>query len=187
MLNWPICNQRKHTSQFTHKWYNNIGSAKGLRLCVLDLNGLTLYFAYLYWETTKTDSRYRKDCGLCVLDYRKDCGLFSEGFNSYCFYWFYVKHFELQFLYETCYINKVSLLHTLVQCFPTFFQWCPPLRKGSTFVASPHTHTLHILNSPDWGTFLTLPSVRRVVPKRCHVIAIERPYVIKLWCSHSFA
>ena len=28
----------------------------------------------------------------------------------YCFYWFYVKHIELQFLYEMCYINKVLLL-----------------------------------------------------------------------------
>ena len=30
-----------------------------------------------------------------------------------CFYWFYVKHFELQLLYEMCYINKVLLTYLL--------------------------------------------------------------------------
>ena len=29
-----------------------------------------------------------------------------------CFYWFYVKHFELQLLYEMCYINKILLTTT---------------------------------------------------------------------------
>ena len=35
-----------------------------------------------------------------------------------CFYWFYVKHFELQLLYEMCYINKVLLTYLLPQYYP---------------------------------------------------------------------
>ena len=79
---------------------------------------------YSYWETTDCGSRYRKDGGLCVLDYRKDCALcfvqflFILGNHKdlryryylyYCFYGFYVKHLELPFFYEMCYINKVLL------------------------------------------------------------------------------
>ena len=35
----------------------------------------------------------------------------------YCFYWFNLKHLELQFLYEMCYINKVLLTYLLTNLF----------------------------------------------------------------------
>ena len=38
------------------------------------------YILFILRNHKDCGSRYRKDCGLRVLDYRKDSGLFSEGF-----------------------------------------------------------------------------------------------------------